>query len=187
MLKIFSKIKEKINEQTLMHWVKGAGDNTGYLRVPNNPIGVAVREQGQVDLYSGPTRFILGIDGSIYEKGRTHILATEEFHILVKDIKNFTILNKYINDRVFAGKPIATVTNAGVREYNSPEGLNFVRTQAIVRDFASNNPIGYIDPNSIVPLSSILNFELLFESEETTLVPIELEMLSHFNKLRKGL
>lgn len=133
------------------------------LRHPSAPLGFVCRDQGFVDLYAGPARFILDLTGVVAMYGGYVSISGETVHLDSKDIDNFVINNKVINKDFFTGnkKPIS----AKNKEL-------FKQGKWITADFQ-------VDPETGLPvrgfhdISTVLEEDLLFEdSSEVTLPSI---------------
>lgn len=100
----FSSRSEKVSPEGTIHNLLNASEDTVYLKHENNPSGVAIRGEGQVDVYSGICRSILGIDGLFYNRSKTYYNKSDLSIFNVPNISKFIINGKSITNSAFQGQ-----------------------------------------------------------------------------------
>lgn len=153
-----------INNATLRYLAFNYSDNEVGLRHPVKPLGFMVRDVGAVDVYAGPTRFLLGENGVALLRVPEFIVTADVVRLLPSEISKLDILGKSINEEIFDGKPVVL---SGVSSF---EGL------ALVGPHTTDSQGGPL--LNTVPLADVISIGVLFERiARDEVLPYDLEAL----------
>lgn len=125
----FEDLIEPASAQALSYkWSMG---EVGW-RHPAGPLGVVFRDQGQTDLYAGPSRLILSLEGPSLLMSKVLAFLGQEINLNVQDVTGLRFMGKHFNPLVFSGS----------RKLIVPKG------QALSKDVGFLTSTAVIDPHT---------------------------------------
>lgn len=138
---------------------------------PKIDVGWAIRDQGQLDLFSGKSRIILQDTGTILIKSNDLAIIQERIAMRVADIKNFYLNNKHLNAEIFHKDKLPI--------FNTHD-LKFVGPETFVRN--NDGSIGVlehtVDFNTAVTLKSLFESDPVQKTKATQTLDIYKEILN---------
>lgn len=166
-LSFFDTYRKYLNEQHIRHLALNYSWRSSCMRHPENPTGVMIRDEGQVQLYAGKTQSILAMSGDRLDLSTNHLIISEKLGITTKGITNLKILGKNFTKELFNGqKVVAIKPNASISKYFVMDATTRVvpETGEIINK---------------VPMGNIFDERLIFEidSVDKNLLPPTVEIL----------
>lgn len=140
---------------------------------PKAEIGWAIRDQGQLDLFSGKSRIILQDTGTILIKSNDLAIIQERIAMKVADVKKFYLNNKHLNSDIFHKDKLPI--------FNRTD-LKFIGPETYVQN--NDGSIGFlvqdIDFNTAITLKSLFESDPPQKTKESQTLDIYKEILNGF-------
>lgn len=170
MKSIFTLYKELLSNENIRHLLLNYSMTSNGARHPSGPAGWVIRDEGQVDIYAGKSRIILGLKGEHLSLSTAYHNISEKITFTSRGITNFRILGKTFNVNLFEGqKVLATKPNVILASY-SVIGPN---TYVVNEDGSVGRIVGSI------PIPEIFDERLIFEeSVDNKLLPPSVEIFN---------
>lgn len=156
MKSIFSSFKEVLSNQNIRHLLMNYSMSSHGARHPDGPVGWIIRDEGQVDIYAGKSKLVLGINGELVSVARTVHHLSERTNFSVKGISNFRILGKHFSKELFDGQKVLAI-----KPKISISSYSVIGPETYVLN--TDGSIGQI-VNSI-PLPTIFDERLVFQED----------------------
>jgi hypothetical protein len=137
-------------------------------RHPEGPVGWIMRDEGQLDLYAGKSKFLMSVKGDTLLMASSSSILAEKINLFSNGISNFRILGKFFAKELFDGqKVLAVKPNVNISQY----GVFGPETQVI-------SPAGPCQIVNLVPLNQILDERMIFDTDpdESLLMPAHVEI-----------
>lgn len=164
----FSLYKKFFSNENIRHLTMNYSMSSHGARHPEGPVGWILRDEGQVDVYAGKTRLIMGVNGEfVTNAGNMHCYANN-ISFTTKSIRNIHFLQKHFNPKLFNGQKILAVKKDIKISQYSLIGPN---TYVINEDGTKGQLV------NTVPITSVFDESLLFE-EDASLLPTAVEIFN---------
>lgn len=115
------------------------------IRHPDGPVGLMVRDQGQLDAYSGRARTIWTLDGLVLTLSKIWGVVSDKIVLKSQDISSLKINDKIFNPALFKGQELIMVTSP------VPDNMGFISSDL------------QIDPNTGRIISGFIPYKRLFQ------------------------
>ena len=138
---------------------------------PTAEIGWAIRDQGQLDLFSGKARIVLQDSGVILLKSNDLAIIQERIAMKVSDIKNFYLNNKHLNSDIFHKDKLPIFNQ---------QDLRFIGPSTYVQnnDGSIGNIIQTVDFNTAITLKSLFESNPAQKTKNSQTLDIYKEILN---------
>lgn len=166
--------KLALSDANIKHNTFDYGQNTQGIRHPYGPLGVMLRDQGQVDIYAGGSRLLLGLKGEQVSLSTINKTVADRISFSAKGISNFRILGRSFSKKIHEGQKVVAIKK-GV----TITGLSVIgpETKVIV-----DGVIG--DILNPVPMIRIFDERAIFEDPDDTLLLVsDVEIFNYVNSL----
>jgi len=114
--------KERFTNESLRHILLNYSDTEIGQRHPELPIGSMLRDQGQFDLYAGPTRLIGNMDGGLYTISSTLSLNANSINVNCATPQSFVLNGKRFTEKVHNGSLFISA-----KSLQNLEGIGFIK------------------------------------------------------------
>lgn len=159
----------KFIRNILLNWA----DREVGLRHPTSPVGMVIRDQGIVEMYSGPARVSLTSEGLIANISRIYGVKSDKIALNVPSIENLRFNGRSINKDIFLGRPIPSIIG------DSLENIFFVGPATVTESGESLI--------NTIPVTAILEASVLFqENSEDMLLDHNIEIFNIIDAAIKG-
>lgn len=109
MKSLFSSFKDALSNQSIRHLLMNYSSTSAGSRHPEGPVGWIIRDEGQVDIYAGKTKLVLGVNGELVSIAKNAHHISEKTLFTVNGITNFRILSKHFTEEIFNGQKVLAV------------------------------------------------------------------------------
>jgi len=179
MKSIIQSYKKYLNNENIRHLLLNYSMSSHGAKHPNGPVGWIIRDEGQVDIYAGKARQIMGIKGEYVTMSTFAHHLSERTTFTVKGISNFRILGKHFVREIFDGQQVLAIkpgVSLGSYSVIGPE--TFVQNE--------DGTIGRIILS--VPILELFDERMIFDvdTEDNNLMPSMVEITKLVTDLRKG-
>lgn len=167
-----------VSNKAIRHLLMNYSMTSHAARHPQGPVGWILRDDGQVDIYSGKSRLIMGTKGEFLTISTFASHNAERIGFTTNGITNFRILGKFFNKELFAGQKVTAVkpsVSLGNYSVIGPE----------TKIMSPAGPCEIINP---VPLTKIFDERMIFDvdKEDENLLPASVENFNLIMDLVKG-
>jgi hypothetical protein len=161
---------QAVSNKAIRHLLMNYSMTSHAARHPEGPVGWILRDDGQLDLYSGKTRLIMGTKGELVTVSTFANHISEKLGITTKGISNFKILGKSFNKDIFQGQKVPAVNKSITLNNYSVIGPE-------TKIISPAGPCEIINP---VPLTKIFDERMIFEAdkEDMNLLPANVEIFN---------
>lgn len=157
MVFITSQLSKYVDNKNLRHLLMNYSGTSNGLRHPEGPIGLMLRDEGQLDAYAGKSRLLLGVNGELLTISSKAHHISESTNFTTKGISNFRILGKAFVKNIFEGqKVLAIKPNVDLSLYSIIGPTTYIQ-----------NPDGSISKFvNLVPLPQIFDERQIFATDD---------------------
>lgn len=164
----FKAYSAYLNALNIRHQTLNYSWTSNGMKHPNSPVGVLVKDTGQVQIYAGKTQSIWSLKGERLELSTVYHNIAQKITFTTKGITNFRILGKHFVKEIFEGqKVLAIKPDVNINSY----GLIGPQTQII-------SPAGPCTITNLVMLDKIFDERMIFDLDpnDKNLLPPKVEI-----------
>lgn len=158
-----------LNALNIRHQALNYSWTTNGMKHPNGPLGVLLKDTGQVQVYAGKAQSIWSLKGERLDLSTTYHNISQKITFTTKGITNFRILGKHFVKEIFEGqKVLAIKPEVSISSY----GLIGPQTQIV-------SPAGPCVITNLVMLDKIFDERMIFDSDpnDKNLLPPKAEIV----------
>ena len=113
---------DRFTNESLRHILLNYSDTEIGRRHPELPLGVSFRDQGQFDLYAGPTRLIGNMNGTLYASAKTLSFNSNVMNFSCAGPSSFIVNGKSLTEKAHSGQLFLSSKNK-----KNLDGIGFIK------------------------------------------------------------
>lgn len=165
MNKLFDNVLPNLRNQ-VRHILLNFSSQEQCFRHPDGPVGMVLRDQGQVDIYAGKCKSVLSLSGDFYNTAINYSVVAERINLRAKSITNLKILDKHFNKKLHEGQKVLAIKPDAQLSQHFVIGPN---TKVLVAGVIGE----IILP---VPILDLFDERLVFEEDPNVILPKQVQI-----------